>query len=86
MRPIYLSCTDFANAGFDFICCSSCHDEFDEGYCNPLEYYPSDVDRKHMNSRFVTWVCCSCPEPKTIEDWSRVVNAYRKRKKLEAKD
>jgi hypothetical protein len=39
----YYTCCNLEEVGLDFECCSSCHEDFEEGYNELCEYYsPND--------------------------------------------
>jgi hypothetical protein len=73
LKPRHFWCGDLRAVGVEFTCCSSCHEEVDDGYVDAMTYdrggwaHPTDI-LTH---------CCTCPEP-TEAQWDAMVEAKEK--------
>lgn len=61
-----LNCRKLIDAGFAKSCCSSCHDDSDEGYSELCELYDP-------SGKLIGWVCCSVASAISIDDqWDEI--------------
>ena len=75
-----ITCCDLHEAGFDFHCCNSCHDDCDDGHMTLLEQYPDfDIPGRDKKSKIWASVCCNAPKLDTVEKWARAAWAHRRR-------
>ena len=83
-------CEDIRNAGFKFQCCSSCHEDANEGYIDLSEDEAPRMDGRRWRSRdsdrWYARICCGVmngeTRPTTRDDWAKVLKAYRKMRTL----